>query len=66
MQIIPQNYEYLGITDPFDIKQNINGGTKELKDLLDRFDNNVDIALMGYNGGIGRIAQRGVKSPSDI
>lgn len=66
MQIIPQNYEYLGITDPFDIEQNINGGTKELRDLLDRFDNNVEMALMGYNGGIGRMAQRGVKLPSDI
>lgn len=66
MQIIPQNYEYLGITDPFDIEQNISGGTKELRDLLDRFDNNVEMALIGYNGGIGRMAQRGVKSLSDI
>lgn len=59
MQIIPQNYKYLGITDPFDVKQNINGGTKELKDLLDRFDNNVEMALMGYNGVIGRNGSKG-------
>ena len=66
MQIMPQNYENLGISDPFDIRQNIQGGTKLIKELLDRFDGSEEMALMGYNAGIGRMAQRGVKSENDL
>lgn len=66
MQIMPQNFKNLGISDPFDISQNIQGGTKLIKELLDKFDGNVEMSLMGYNAGIGRIAQRGVNSVNDL
>lgn len=66
MQVMPSNYESLGITDPFDIEQNINGGTKLLKSYLDMYDGNVEMALMAYNGGPTRMKNRGVKSSEDI
>ena len=66
MQIIPFNYESLGITDPFDIEQNIDGGTKYIKKCLDMYDGDVQMALMAYNGGSGRMASRGVNSVNDL
>lgn len=66
MQIMPSNYNHLGITDPFNIEQNINGGTKLLKEYIDKYDGNVKMALMAYNGGPGRMKNRGVKSEDDL
>lgn len=66
MQIMPSNYNHLGITDPFNIEQNINGGTKLLKEYMDKYDGNVKMALMAYNGGPGRMKNRGVKSEDDL
>ena len=66
MQIMPFNYKNLGITDPFDIEQNINGGTKYIKQCLDMYDGNVEMALMAYNGGPTRMKNRGVETPEDI
>lgn len=66
MQIMPFNYESLGITDPFDIEQNIDGGTKYIKKCLDMYDGDVQMALMAYNGGSGRMASRGVNSVNDL
>lgn len=66
MQIMPFNYEDLGITDPFDIEQNIEGGTKYIKKCLDMYNGDVQMALMAYNGGCGRMASRGVTSINDL
>jgi soluble lytic murein transglycosylase-like protein len=66
MQIMPSNFKHLGLSDPYNIEQNIDAGTKLLKEYLDKYDGNEEMALMAYNGGPGRMAQRGVKSPSDI
>lgn len=66
MQIMPFNYESLGITDPLDIEQNIDGGTKYIKKCLDMYDGDVQMALMAYNGGSGRMASRGVNSVNDL
>ncbi|MGL4654511.1 MAG: lytic transglycosylase domain-containing protein [Sarcina sp.] len=66
MQIMPANFKMLGITDGHNIEQNINGGVKLLKQYLDKFDGNVSMALMAYNGGPGTMQRRGVKSPSDL
>ena len=66
MQIMPQNFEHLGITDKYDIDQNINGGTKLFKEYLNKFDGNTEMALMAYNGGPSTMQKRGVSSASDI
>ena len=66
MQIMPSNFSHLGITDGYDIDQNINGGTKLLKEYLNKYDGNIEMALMAYNGGPGTMQRRGVTSPSDL
>ena len=66
MQIMPFNYDSLGITDPFNIEQNIDGGTKYIKKCLDMYGGDVQMALMAYNGGSGRMASRGVNSINDL
>lgn len=66
MQLMPENCKDLGIADPFNIEQNIDGGTRHIKEYLDRYDGNVEMALMAYNGGPTRMMRRGVKSIEDI
>ena len=58
MQIVPSTARLLGIEDPFDPQQNIAAGTKYLRYLLDRFDNET-IALAAYNAGEGNVERFG-------
>ena len=66
MQLMPENCKSLGVSDPFNIEQNIEGGVKHIKEYLDRYDGDVEMALMAYNGGPTRMMNRGVKSIDDI
>ena len=66
MQIMPENFAHTGITDKYDVDQNINGGTKLFKEYLNQFDGNKEMALMAYNGGPGTMQKRGVSSASDL
>jgi soluble lytic murein transglycosylase-like protein len=57
MQLMPSNVRLLRIQDPFDPEENIMGGTRFLKGLLNRFDGRLSLALAGYNAGPHRVDQ---------
>lgn len=66
MQLMPENCRDLGISDPFNIEQNIDGGVRHIKEYLDRYNGDMEMALMAYNGGPTRMINRGVRSMNDI
>lgn len=63
MQLMPATARRFGVTNIFDPKQNIDAGTKYLRFLLDLFNNNVELALAGYNAGEYRVIRDGYRVP---
>jgi hypothetical protein len=57
MQLMPETAASLGVEDPFDLEQNIKGGVHFLKICLNKFDQNLPLALAAYNAGPGRVAE---------
>jgi len=51
MQIMPQNFKFLGLKDPFDPIQNINAGARYFRQLYDRFNGKLALSLAAYNAG---------------
>jgi soluble lytic murein transglycosylase-like protein len=51
MQLMPATARILGVSDPFDPRENIEAGVRHLRAMLDLFDNNVPLALAAYNAG---------------
>ncbi|AJP09922.1 TPA: transglycosylase SLT domain-containing protein [Clostridioides difficile] len=66
MQLMPENCRDLGVTNPFNIEQNIDAGTRHIKEYIDMFGGSIEMGLMAYNGGPGRMRSRGVESISDL
>ena len=59
MQLMPATSEQLGVGDPFNAKQNVEGGTKLLKQLLAKYNGNMALALAAYNAGSGSVDRAG-------
>ncbi|MGZ4960178.1 MAG: lytic transglycosylase domain-containing protein [Methylomonas sp.] len=55
MQLMPDTARRYGVTDRRDAEQNIDGGTRYLKDLLAMFNSNLKLAVAGYNAGEGAV-----------
>lgn len=63
MQLMPATVEELRVMDPFDPKENIRGGTHYLRYLLDRFDQDLRLALAAYHAGPGNVTRHGGVPP---
>ncbi len=59
MQLMPATSEEFGVKDPFDPRQNVEAGTKLLKQLMTKYKDDVSLALAAYNAGEGRVDRDG-------
>ena len=63
MQLMPATARRLGVVNIYDPKENIEGGVKYMRILLDMFDQDVNLALAGYNAGEGAVIKYGYEIP---
>ncbi len=63
MQLMPATAARLGVTNIWDPKQNIEGGAKYLRILMNMFNNDVKLTLAGYNAGEGAVIKYGYTIP---
>lgn len=63
MQLMPATARRLGVSNIYDPKQNIDGGVKYMRMLLDMFGQDVNLALAGYNAGEGAVMKYGNQIP---
>jgi len=63
MQLIPGTANDYGVSDPFDAKDNMEGGVHYLKDLLEYFDGDMSLSLAAYNAGKGAVIKNGFSIP---
>lgn len=59
MQLMPATASQLGVRNAFDPAENIDGGVRHLRGLMERFENNLPLVLAAYNAGEGAVAQHG-------
>lgn len=61
MQLIPGTAQRFGVGDPFNPQQNLDGGVRYLRTLLERYNGNLNLSLAAYNAGEGAVARaRGI------
>ena len=63
MQLMPNTARALGVTDVFDPEQNVNGGVRYLRRLLDQFNGDLDLTLAAYNAGPAAVQRYGGVPP---
>jgi len=57
MQLMPSTAKGLGVSDPMDVRQNVEGGVKYVRSMLDRFNGNIILALAAYNAGPNAVSK---------
>jgi soluble lytic murein transglycosylase-like protein len=63
MQLMPATARRFGVTDIFDTRQNIDGGARYLRFLMDRFGGDMELVLAGYNAGEMAVERYGRRVP---
>lgn len=63
MQLMPSTARSLQVTNPFDARQNVDGGVRHLKKLLQDFDGDVTKSVAAYNAGAGAVTRNGGVPP---
>jgi soluble lytic murein transglycosylase-like protein len=63
MQLMPGTIKEFGVVNPYNPVENVRAGTAYLRQLLDRYGNNEELALAAYNAGPGAVAKYGETVP---
>ena len=63
MQLMPETAQRYGVTNPYDPAENIHAGARYLRDLLQKFDNDLPLTLAAYNAGENAITRHGNRIP---
>ena len=63
MQLMPQTARRYGVRNPRDPAQNIRGGARYLRDLMEKFDNDLTLTLAAYNAGEDAVVRHGNRVP---